>query len=105
MYWELFLQESVDKCEVLQWFYPPRSVITVEASLNASIVSKNHSLPHGNVDLLVVSLGDYSSSSIGVLVVDDDINYVRVAASMKTEHTLRASQSRKYACCRSMAVL
>lgn len=90
------MQESKDKsifCQVLSFFFPDESFIIVEAPLNAK---ERTSVPHGNIDILMVSLGDYNRFSIGVMLVDDHYNYVRVAASMKTEHTIHSCQSGKH---------
>ena len=71
-------------------FFPDESFIIVEAPLNAK---ERTSVPHGNIDILVVSLGDYNCS-IGVMLVDNHYNYVQVAASI--EHTIHSCQSGKH---------
>ena len=99
----IFLQENVDTAaftQILSMFLPHNCVMILEAQLNAFNHDTTISVPHGKIDLVVVTPGEYTITdfSVGVLMIEGEIDYVQLATSMKTESTLCACQSRKYAC-------
>ena len=66
----------------------------LEAPLNA--VDKK--LPHGNVDLVIVTPGmnAITISNIGVMIVDGDPSQLKIATSLKNESTIKSIQSCKH---------
>ena len=62
-------------------FLLPNSVMMLEAPLNA----REKTVPHGNIDVVIVSPGVDSipTSNIGVMIVDKDLNKQNLVTSMK----------------------
>lgn len=75
-------------------FLPPNSLVLLEAPLNAV----DRKMPHGNIDLVIVTPGvdAITTSYIGVMIVDGESSQLKLATSMKNESTIRSIQSRKH---------
>ena len=87
-------------CKAVSMFSPPNSVMILEVPLNANerCAGERCKLPHGNIDMVIVNPGVDTTSNVGVLIVGRETNQLNLATSMKNQSTIRAIQSRKYAC-------
>ena len=72
-------------CEALGTFTTPNYMMIMEAPLNVT----DKKLPYGNIDIVIVTPGTdtITTSNIGVMILDGESRQVKLATSMKSEHT------------------
>jgi len=81
-------------CQAIEMFAPPNTIVYLEAPLNAN----EKKLPHGKVDIVIVTPEiQFTGPNIGVMVFDKDLSQIKLATSMKNETSIYALQSRKSA--------
>ena len=83
----------VEFSKVIGIFGPVLTVQIHEAPLNYG----RKELPHGNLDILVVS--PVSNTRMGVLIIDGVSDQVLLTGSMKTEDSIDSPSSGEYVCC------